>query len=79
MHTLMQAGFVPSIPLPLSARTVLRMFDAGAREVDVFVRYPVPFDEAVGGFGIPARRRDRGAGDLAGTLAAGQAIPWAAA
>ncbi len=45
MHTLMMAGFAPSIPLPLSVLTVLRMFDAAQREVDVFVRYPIPFEE----------------------------------
>jgi hypothetical protein len=38
-------GFVPSIPLPLSLLTVLRMFDLTQREVDVFVRYHIPFAE----------------------------------
>jgi hypothetical protein len=45
MRTLTLAGFVPSIPLPLSALTVLRMFDPAQREIDVFVRYRIPFDE----------------------------------
>lgn len=45
MHALMLAGFVPSIPLPLSALTVLRMFDPVQREIDVFVRYHIPFAE----------------------------------
>jgi hypothetical protein len=45
MQVLARAGFVPSIPLPLSALTVLRMFDRAQREVDVFVRYHIPFDE----------------------------------
>lgn len=45
MHALTLAGFVPSIPLPLSALTVLRMFDSAEREIDVFVRYGIPFDE----------------------------------
>jgi hypothetical protein len=45
MRALTLAGFVPSIPLPLSAVTVLRMFDPAQREVDVFVRYCIPFDE----------------------------------
>ena len=45
MHVLTLAGFVPSIPLPLSALTVLRMFDPAQREIDVFVRYCIPFDE----------------------------------
>ena len=39
------AGFVPSLPLPLALVTVLRLYDANGREVDVFARYPVPFDE----------------------------------
>jgi hypothetical protein len=38
-------GFVPTIPLPLSALTVMRMFDRQEREVDVFVRYALPFEE----------------------------------
>jgi hypothetical protein len=45
MQALALTGFVPSIPLPLSVLTVLRMFDAAQREVDVFVRYHIPFDE----------------------------------
>lgn len=43
MLTLTAIGFVPSIPLPLSVLTVLRMFDGMNREVDVFVRYHIPF------------------------------------
>jgi len=42
---LMASGFVPTIPLPLNALTVLRMFDGLNREVDVFVRYYIPFEE----------------------------------
>ena len=45
MRALNALGFVPSIPLPLSLLTVLRMFDQSQREVDVFVRYRIPFDE----------------------------------
>ena len=45
MNALMSAGFVPSLPLPMSAVTVMRMFDSSQREVDVFVRYAVPFEE----------------------------------
>jgi hypothetical protein len=45
LQTLMQAGFVPSIPVPLNFLTVLRMFDREEREIDVFVRYQIPFDE----------------------------------
>ena len=45
MNALMGAGFVPSLPLPMSAVSVMRMFDASQREVDVFVRYAVPFEE----------------------------------
>jgi hypothetical protein len=45
LQTLMHAGFVPSIPVPLNLLTVLRMFDQSEREIDVFVRYHIPFDE----------------------------------
>ncbi len=44
-HALMLACFVPSIPVPLALLRVLRMFDQSQREVDVFVRYQIPFDE----------------------------------
>ena len=39
------AGFIPSIPLPLEMLTVLRLFDRSEREVDLFMRYPIPFAE----------------------------------
>lgn len=45
MQALMMKGFVPSIPLPLNMVTVLRMFDACGREVDLVVRALVSFDE----------------------------------
>jgi hypothetical protein len=45
LQTLMRAGFVPSIPVPLHMLTVLRMFDQAVREIDVFARYHIPFDE----------------------------------
>ena len=45
LSTLMRGGFVPSIPLPLSVLTVMRMFDQSQREVDVFVRYHIPFKD----------------------------------
>jgi hypothetical protein len=45
MRMLMSAGFVPSIPLPLELVTVLRMFDSSFREIDVFVRFSIPFEE----------------------------------
>lgn len=45
MHALALAGFIPSIPLPLEMLTVLRLFDRLSREVDVFVRYHIPFEE----------------------------------
>ena len=45
MRALNALGFVPSVPLPLSLLSVLRMFDQSQREVDVFVRYHIPFDE----------------------------------
>lgn len=45
MQALMRRGFVPSLPLPLNMVTVLRMFDASGREVDLVVRTLVSFDE----------------------------------
>ena len=45
MQALTHAGFMPSLPLPMSAVTVMRMFDSSQREVDVFVRYAVPFED----------------------------------
>lgn len=45
MNALVGLGFVPSIPLPLSVLTMLRMFDHSRREVNVFVRPHVPFAE----------------------------------
>ena len=45
LHALSSQGFVQSIPLPLSMLTVLRMFDQSGREVDVFVRYHIPFSD----------------------------------
>jgi len=45
MHALALAGFIPSIPLPLQMVSVLRLFDRMSREVDVFVRYYIPFEE----------------------------------
>jgi len=43
MRILVSAGFVSTIPLPLQLVTVLRMFDSSFREIDVFVRYSIPF------------------------------------
>ncbi len=45
MRALASNGFVSSLPLPLSMVSVLRMYDRSQREVDVFVRYGIPFDE----------------------------------
>jgi hypothetical protein len=45
LRALAGRGFVPSVPLPLSMLTVLRMFDHSRREVDVFVRFHIPFDQ----------------------------------
>jgi hypothetical protein len=45
MRALASNGFVPSLPIPLSMVSVMRMFDRSQREVDVFVRYHIPFDE----------------------------------
>jgi hypothetical protein len=45
LRALSRGGFVPSIPLPLSVLSVLRMFDPSRREVDVFPRYHIPFGD----------------------------------
>src|SRR6185503_1895894 len=45
MHALALAGFIPSTPLPLEMVSVLRLFDHLSREVNVFVRYHIPFKE----------------------------------
>ena len=43
LRTLAGNGFVSSLPLPMSMLTVMRMFDHSQREIDVFVRYHIPF------------------------------------
>jgi hypothetical protein len=45
VQSLARAGFVPSIMLPPSMLTVLRMFDHAAREIDVFIRWQISFGE----------------------------------
>jgi hypothetical protein len=45
LYALACRGFVPSIPLPLNMLSVLRMFDPTQREVDVFVRYSIAFND----------------------------------
>jgi len=45
MHALALAGFMPSIPLPLGMAPILRLFDRLSREVDVFVRYYISFED----------------------------------
>jgi hypothetical protein len=45
LQALMMAGFVSTIPVPLSIAPVVRMFDQAEREVDVFSRYHIPFVE----------------------------------
>ena len=45
LRALLRAGFVPSLPLPLSMLTVLRLFDRAGREIDLFVRYQICFEE----------------------------------
>lgn len=44
-NALCARGFAASIPLPLSAITIMRMYDRSGREVDLFVRYLIPFAE----------------------------------
>jgi hypothetical protein len=45
LQALTLAGFVATIPVPLSMAPVVRMFDQQEREVDVFSRYHIPFAE----------------------------------
>lgn len=45
LQAMLRAGFVPSIPLPLNLVTVVRMFDCHEREIDVFAKYHIPFDD----------------------------------
>lgn len=45
MHAMLMSGFVPTVPLPLGLVTVMRMFDASGREVDLMVNTIVPFSE----------------------------------
>lgn len=45
LRSLLALLFVPTIPLSLSTVSVLRLFDPSSREVDLFVRYYVPFSE----------------------------------
>jgi hypothetical protein len=45
VRALASAKFMPSVPLPLQFLIVQRFFDPSSREVDIFVRYPIPFAE----------------------------------
>lgn len=45
LRSLLALLFVPTIPVGLSSVSVLRLFDPSSREVDLFVRYHVPFAE----------------------------------
>ena len=45
VRALTAVGFVPTIPLPITMLTVLRMLDQNHRELDIFIRYHIPFDE----------------------------------
>ncbi|HEX8150337.1 MAG TPA: hypothetical protein VF591_24350 [Pyrinomonadaceae bacterium] len=44
-QALISLGFVPALPLPLEMLTVQRFADAAGREVDVFTRFRLPFEE----------------------------------
>ncbi|MFL6229206.1 MAG: nucleotidyltransferase domain-containing protein [Pyrinomonadaceae bacterium] len=44
-RSLASAGFFATIPLPPHLLVVLTMTDAAGRSIDVFMRYPVPFEE----------------------------------
>jgi hypothetical protein len=54
LHALTCAGFVPTLLLPLSMLSVLRLFDRSRREVNVFVRDQIPFEEL---WAVSERRR----------------------
>jgi len=71
LQTLMQVGFVPSIPVPLSMLTVLRMFDQSAREIDVFVNYHIPFNE------LWASSQEMRVGDRMARVASLEHLLWA--
>jgi hypothetical protein len=45
VQALLRAGFMPTIPLPLHALTVMRLFDQVRREINLFARFIIPFDE----------------------------------
>ncbi len=45
LQVLAIAGFVPTIPLPLNLLTVVRMFDQHEREIDVFAKYHISFND----------------------------------
>ena len=45
LNALTLAGFVASIPVPLNLLTVLWMFDHTEREIDVFVKYHISFND----------------------------------
>ena len=45
LHALALSGFIGTLNLPLNMLTVLRMFDQNEREIDVFVKYHIPFDK----------------------------------
>jgi hypothetical protein len=45
LQSLLAGGFIPTIAAPLSAVSVLRLFDQAQREVDVFLRHCIPFEE----------------------------------
>jgi hypothetical protein len=44
-QVLQLAGFVPTLPIPLNLVPVMRMFDQARREIDVFARYHISFDQ----------------------------------
>jgi hypothetical protein len=45
LRVLAEGGFVPSLPLPPSMLSMMRMFDQSRREIDLFFRYHIPFEE----------------------------------
>lgn len=45
LHALTLSGFVGTLNLPLDLLTVLRVFDQNEREIDVFVKYHITFND----------------------------------
>lgn len=45
LRALAGAGFMPTLPLPLGDVVVMTLLDGRSRQVDVFARFQIPFEE----------------------------------